>query len=248
VVASSRGDVRWPECLILAFGDDDSTWWGEAQHEVVDGDAYECDLPAGRHRVRFRWRPHAWREYADVVVPESGTVEIEYDAPRPGWLAGRVVDPAGRAVSGAAIHILGDAEATWRTAADGRIEPIVAEEVPTGRVRLAVVANGFAPFVTETVDLELSPNLDLRLRPGGQLRVTVKEEAWVRVPEIRRIDPATDGETWRGYRHVASRETLVLPYRLPPGDWRVEIRKRGKLPVYRSVAIEDVGTTDLVID
>jgi carboxypeptidase family protein len=259
IVVPDRATVVFrapPELLAVAdtdreeFGDmilpgmrhewsDEPSW--SFMNEARRGSDWVVELPAGRAILACRFGGLVAR--ADLML-EAGHETVVHLMPESrSSLTGRVLAPSGCPVVDASVRSLPFLLDFGRTGKDGRFE-YANEECCVPPIPLLVLADGYAPCVTERVDLGAAQDLTVRLTHGGTLRIRVVGDgapaAGCTVVPFGHLDRHLEwGET-------DERGVAVLEH-LPAGSRLVLVRRGKELPVRRTIRIEDGKTTELTV-
>jgi hypothetical protein len=142
-------------------------------------------VPAGEIGLTLTIPPDGKIVYPALHVEPGGRSELVYRYPGPGGLTGLITDRAGRPVPGALIREALTRRCLGETDENGVIQvgdeiflgPREAGQDPapllTGRTRLLIRARGFAPAVTEIVDLAARPDISCQLAREIQSHPTI---------------------------------------------------------------------------
>jgi hypothetical protein len=270
-VAGARVWIRWvhpnPDDV------DDPRLEDGSSGEATDPDGWVDAWYDDGDRVRLALATDGL-ETTEVEAPGGDAwsrevVLVAREAPSPGRLRVRRLDPDGRPLPKASLEV--EKPLTGVPEIHGKVVALDDEvSVPSGEWRVVVgepegARLGFlfpeARLVTvrpgETQDVEV------RARPAGRLRITVQsvdEAAWKAAEPSILVTPRDGGRATRGYGVVMTLDggwrtgglepgvpgVLMAP--LVPGRHRVRIEARGFVPFERDVTVPALGFADLVVE
>lgn len=215
----------------------------DSAYVLAQHNGFRIDCPVGVYTVAFRLEPGEWVLYPEVGVEAGRETTLTYAFPRSGHLEGWVHTAEGDPIPDAEITVARTGGHLAWTDAEGRIETYrgTDSKTPTGRYRLRVRAEGFAPALTRPVDLRKSEHLDVTLEPGvgvsGILLDAVGTPVKGRVgwltdlgPPVYEVETEEDG-------------TFELEGSLPPGPARLVVRVEGREPYVQTIDVSMGKTT-----
>lgn len=221
--------------------------WRDTASPDEDGRA-RFTVPAGRLLVEIEL-PRRPPLLCEVETKAGAVAELDARVLRPSSLGGLVLEDSGRPVPDAEVSaiLLSGARFVAKTDEAGRIRTVDDRGMPRGRVRLLVEKEGFAPAVTEPVDLAAGASVTVRLAPGGTISGCVFL-AGAPAPDVdvRLLRPLR--EAHGGWEFTDADGRFTLSDRVPAGPARIEIRAPGRLPVLRDLQVQDGEATELSID
>jgi 5-hydroxyisourate hydrolase-like protein (transthyretin family) len=149
------------------------------KYDSEDGSFLLDGLRPGAWEVLPRAEGHAWAEPVTIEVPLASE-DLVLVLPRGASAAGRVVDPAGLPVKGAAVGVKLDLAKVGRAALDGLPPSTETDELgafeltglSTGTLELYAAAPGYGASAVHAAELEPGQALEdlvLRLRTGGRI-------------------------------------------------------------------------------
>jgi hypothetical protein len=211
--------------------------------------AFALELAPGDYKVSASAEGYAPLESAILSVPEAGTSDVRLELSRGQVLEGKVVDLAGRPVAAAQVYPSSGESSSWLGMAvsleDGSFR---LERLPSRPYTLTTgsPASGFA------ISTGVSPgdkDVVLTLRPGGRVRIKVKDPTGSPVARASPSIVSVDGSRVRLFAPTGMTDQEgVVEFGCPAGA--IEIRvDTGRLGGTTTIQVEAgaVAATELVI-